>query len=104
MLAKHVQVTVRRDMAEVIGTAVFEHEIEILRDIHGYSNVEEVSDISFEPIEIDSNEEFDRLAMVYGRNDEGHLYVERVIGRSPKQLEALAYKKPGRKPKEAEEV
>ena len=29
MQAKHVQVLVRRDMAEVISTTVFEHEVEI---------------------------------------------------------------------------
>lgn len=104
MLAKHVQVLVRRDMAEIIGTTVFEHELEILRDIHGDGNVDVDTAIEFEPVEIDSNEEFDRLANVYGSNDQGQMYVERVIGRGPKQLEALGYKKPGRKPKEVEEV
>lgn len=103
MLAKHVNITVRRDMAEIIGTAVFEHEIEILRDIHGHGNIEEIES-NYEPVEIDASEEYDRLANVYGSNDQGQMYVERVIGRGPKQLEALGYKKPGRKPKEAEEV
>lgn len=102
MLAKHVSVLVRRDMAEIIGTTCFEHEVEILRDIHGDSNIEEVES-NFEPIEIDAGEEFDRLANVYGRNDEGQMYVERCIGRGPKQLEALGYKKT-RKAKEVEEV
>lgn len=100
MLAKHVKVLVRRDMAEIIGATVFEHEVEILKDVHGDSNIEELPD-EFEPVEIDAGEEFDRLAMVYGRNDEGQLYVERCIGRGPKQLEALGVKKAGR-PKKAE--
>lgn len=91
MLAKHVTVLVRRDMAEIIGTTVFEHEVEILRDIHGDSNVEE-TDKEHEAIEIDAGEEYDRLVMVYGRNDEGQIYAERCIGRGPKQLEALAHK------------
>lgn len=106
MLAKHVSILVRRDMAEIIGTTCFEHEVEILRDIHGDSNIEEVES-DFEPVEIDAGEEFDRLAMVYGRNDEGQMYVERVIGRGPKQLEAMAHKpaaKRGRPAKEEVEV
>lgn len=98
MLAKYVTVNVRRDMAEIIGATVFEHEVEILRDLHGDSNVSE-TDKEHEVVEIDAAEEFDRLAMVYGRNDEGQLYVERCIGRGPKQLEALGVKK-GRKAKE----
>lgn len=106
MLAKHVNVLVRRDMAEIIGTTCFEHEVEILRDMHGYGAIEE-TESDYEPVEIDVGEEFDRLANVYGRNDEGQLFVERVIGRSPKQLEALAYKptaKRGRPAKEEAEA
>lgn len=96
MLAKHTNVLVRRDMAEIINCQVFEHEVEILRDMHGDANIEEIGG-DFAPVEIDASEEFDRLANVYGRNDEGQMYVERVIGRGPKQLEVLGYKKPGRK-------
>ena len=106
MLAKHVNILVRRDMAEIIGTTCFEHEVEILRDIHGYGAIEE-TESDYPPIEIDAGEEFDRLAMVYGRNDEGQMYVERVIGRGPKQLEALAHKptaKRGRPAKEEAEA
>ncbi|MCB4358427.1 hypothetical protein [Quatrionicoccus australiensis] len=95
MLAKHVRVLVRRDMAEIIGATVFAHEVDILRDVHGDSNIEELEG-EFEPVEIDPAEEFDRLVNVYGRNDEGQIYVERVIGRGPKQLEALGVKKVGR--------
>ena len=102
MLAKRVQVLVRRDMAEIIGTSVFEHEVEILRDIHGDSNIE-VLDTEYEPEEIDSNEEFDRLANVYGANDQGQMYVERCIGRGAKQLEAMGVKKRGRPAKEETE-
>jgi hypothetical protein len=102
MLAKHVNVLVRRDMAEIIGTTCFEHEVEILRDIHGYGAIEELPS-DFEPVEIDENEEFDRLANVYGRNDEGQMYVERVIGRGPKQLAELGVKvKRSRKAEEVE--
>ena len=106
MLAKHVNVLIRRDMAEIIGTTCFEHEVEILRDMHGYGAVEELPG-EYDPVEIDANEEFDRMANCYGRNEEGQLFVERVIGRNPKQLEALAYKEPvkrGRPAKEVEEA
>lgn len=106
MLAKHVSVLVRRDVAEIIGATCFEHEVEILRDIHGYGAIEE-TESDYPPIEIDAGEEFDRLAMVYGRNNEGQMYVERVIGRGPKQLEALAHKpaaKRGRPAKEEAEA
>lgn len=103
MLAKHVKVLVRRDMAEIISTTVFEHEVEILRDLHGDANIEELAS-DFPAVEIDASEEFDRLANVYGRNEEGQLYVERCIGRGPKQLEALGYKKPGRKAAVVEEA
>ena len=105
MQAKHVQVLVRRDMAEVISTTVFEHEVEILRDIHGAGNVELVE--SYYPtIEIDEGEEFDRLMTIYGKNDNGQPYVERVIGYSARHLaefkaEAEAPKR-GRKTKAEE--
>ena len=102
MLAKHVTVLVRRDMAEVIGTTVFEHEVEILRDMHGDSNVE-LTDKEHEVVEIDASEEFDRLANTYGRNEEGQMFVERVIGRSVKNLEALAHKETAKRGRPAKE-
>lgn len=102
MLAKHVTVLVRRDMAEVIGTTVFEHEVEILRDMHGDSNVE-LTDKEHEVVEIDSAEEFDRLANTYGRNEEGQMFVERCIGRGVKQLEMLAYKETSKRGRPAKE-
>ena len=93
MLAKHITVLVRRDMAEAITTSVFEHEVEILKDMHGEGNVELVADApDFAPIEIDSAEEFDRLKGFYGNDDTGQLYAERVFGRSHKGLEAYAHK------------
>ena len=103
MLAKHVQVLVRRDMAEIICTTVFEHEVEILRNIHGDGNITVDESVEYPVIEIDAGEEFDRLANAYGRNDEGQMYVERCIGRGPKQLEAMGIKKRGRPAKEEAE-
>lgn len=91
MLQRHVQALVRRDMAEIICATVYEHEVEILRDIHGDANVEVVNS-DFPAVEINASEEFDRLCQVYGTNDTGQLYAERCIGRGPKQLEALAFK------------
>lgn len=102
MLAKHVKVHVRRDMAEIIPAVVFEHEVEILRDMHGDGNIEEVES-DYPAVEIDSAEEFDRLVNVYGRNDEGQLYAERCIGRGYKQLEALAYKDPAKRGRPAKD-
>ncbi len=97
MLAKHVTALVRRDMAEVISTTVFEHEVEVLKDIHGDGNVD-VHDmlLQFDPVEIDSAEEHDRLMNTYGADDSGQFYAERVYGRSHKGLEAHAHK-PARK-------
>lgn len=103
MKAKHVQVLVRRDMAEVISTSVFEHELEILRDVHGDANIEVVEGIDYPAVEIDSAEEFDRLTNVYGQNDSGQLYVERSIGRGPKQLEAMAHKESAKRGRPAKE-
>lgn len=103
MLAKHVTVLVRRDMAEVVPVAVFEHEVEILRDMHGDGNIELVeSGPDYPAVEIDSGEEMDRLAGTYGANDQGQLYAERVYGRSAKGLEAYAHK-PTKKSKAAAE-
>ena len=104
MFAKHVQVLVRRDMAEIIGTTVFEHEVEILRDMHGDGNVTVDETFEYPAIEIDAGEEFDRLMNVYGRNEDGQPYVERCIGRGPKQLEAMGIKKRGRPAKEEDEA
>lgn len=93
MLAKHVTVLVRRDMAEIISTSVFEHEIELLKDMHGEGSVELAADApDFAPVEIDSAEEFDRLKGFYGTDDTGQLFAERVFGRSHKGLEAYAHK------------
>lgn len=92
MLAKHITVLVRRDMAESIPVAVFEHEVEILKDIHGEGNVETVEGPDYPPVEIDSGEEMDRLMGTYGASDAGLAYAERVYGRSAKGLEAYAHK------------
>ena len=103
MKAKHVQVLVRRDMAEAISTSVFEHELEILRDVHGDANIEIIEGVEYPAVEIDAGEEFDRLINVYGQDQNGQLFVERCIGRGPKQLEALGVHdepKRGRKAKE----
>ena len=94
MLAKHVTVLVRRDMAEAIPVAVFEHEVEILKDIHGEGNVDLIEDgvPDYPAVEIDSGEEMDRLMNTYGQGDSGQYYAERVYGRSHKGLEAFAHK------------
>lgn len=93
MLAKHITVIVRRDMAEAIPVAVFEHEVEILRDIHGEGNIELVEDgPDYPAVEIDSGEEMARLMNTYGMSDQGQNYAERVYGRSHKGLEAFAHK------------
>ena len=102
MLAKHVSALVRRDMAEVLSVAVFEHEIEILKDIHGDGNIELIDGPDYAPVEIESAEEMDRLANTYGANDQGQLYAERVYGRTSKGLEAYAHKPSKKKAAEAE--
>jgi len=93
MLAKHVTVLVRRDMAEIISTSVFEHEVELLKDMHGEGAIELVADgPDYPPVEIDSAEEFDRLKAFYGNDETGQMFAERVFGRSHKGLEAYAHK------------
>lgn len=101
MLAKHITVLVRRDMAEAIPVAVFEHEVEILKDVHGEGNVEIIDGADYPPVEIDSGEEMDRLMNSYGANESGQPYAERVFGRSHKGLEAYAHK-PAKKGKSAD--
>lgn len=104
MLAKHVVCLVRRDMAEAIPTTVFEHEVEILKDIHGDANVEVVDALPDNaPVEIDAAEEMDRLTACYGMNDAGQPHAERVYGRSYKGLEATGYTKKGKKKAPAED-
>jgi hypothetical protein len=93
MLAKHVTVLVMRDMAEKIPTTVFEHEVEVLRDVHGDGKIEIVNllpDIA--PVEIDTDEEMDRLRNTYGQSESGQSYAERVFGRSARGLEVHAFK------------
>ena len=95
MQAKHVRALVRRDMAETISTSVFEHELEVLRDIHGEANVSVVDALpDVAPVEIDAAEEFDRLVSYYGTSESGQPFAERVFGRGPRGLEAYAYRKP----------
>ena len=99
MLVKHVAALVRRDMAEVINASVFEHELEILKDIHGEGNIELAPDQPDNaPFEIDATEEFGRLMAYYGENEQGQPYVERVFGRTARGLEAHAHR-PAKKTK-----
>lgn len=101
MLAKHVVALVHRDMAEIIAVTVFEHELEILKDVHGDGKVSlAVDQPDFAPIEIDAEEEFGRLMQSYGAGDTGQYFAERVFGRTAKGLEAFAHK-PKRAKKEA---
>jgi hypothetical protein len=109
MLAKHVVVLVHRDMAEIIPTTVFEHEAELLKDIHGEGKISLAEGMpDFPAIEIDAEDEFGRLMQCYGQNEQGIFYAERVFGRTSRGLEAFAHKpaKAGKKAKadQAEEV
>lgn len=101
MLVKHTVVIVQRDMAEKIPTTVFEHEVEILKDIHGEGNVSIADDQpDFVPFDLDASEEFGRLMQHYGENEQGQSYVERVFGRTARGLEAYAHR-PAKKKAEA---
>ena len=104
MLAKHVLVVVSRDMAEKLPATVFEHEVELLKDIHGDGSVDIVDRLeAADPIEVDADMEFDRLISYYGTNDNGQPYAERVFGRSSRGLEAHAFRPAKRGRKAAEE-
>ncbi len=90
MQAKYVNILIHRGMAETIPATVFEHELDVLRDIHGQVDLadEQVDRV----VEIDPDEEFDRLKNKYGMNDAGQFYAERVFGVSAKAIEAYAHK------------
>lgn len=88
MQVKYARALIHRDMAEEIPVTVFEHEIGILKDIHGDANVT-VVDGDFGAAEIDAGEEYDRLMNCYGRNDAGQPFVERIIGIGADSLEAF---------------
>lgn len=104
MLVKHVTVLVDRDMAEKIPTTAFEHEVEVLKEIHGEGKITLVTTAAdFPPIEIDAEEEFSRLMNAYGSNEQGQFFAERVFGRTARGLEAWAHK-PGKKAKQVAEV
>ena len=93
MLAKHVTVLVRRDMAEAIPVQCYEHEVEVLKDVHGEDKIEVVNDLpDVPPVEIDAGEELNRLMNTYGANDAGQPFAERVFGRGVRGLEAYAHK------------
>ena len=101
MLVKHVTALVHRDMAEIIPTSVLEHEVEILKDIHGEGNVSLADNQpDSAPFEIDAAEEFGRLMQYYGTNEQGQSYAERVFGRTARGLEAYAHR-PAKKKAEA---
>jgi hypothetical protein len=105
MLAKHVTALVRRDMAEVIACSVFEHEVEILKDVHGDGAISLASGEGipdYAPVEIDAEEEFARLMQAYGQNDQGQFYAERVFGRTARGLEAYAHRPAKKKAAQAE--
>lgn len=90
MQAKHVNVLIHRGMAETIPVTVFEHEVDLLRDVHGQVDLADEQPDTV--VEIDAEEEYDRLKLKYGMNDAGQFYAERVFGVSAKTLEAFAYK------------
>lgn len=95
MLAKYTRVLVHRDMAATIPATVFEHEVEVLKDMHGEDKItldDEQPDLP--PVEVDAAEEYDRLVAYYGQSEAGMSHAERVFGRSPKGLEAYAWRKP----------
>lgn len=96
MLAKYVTCNVRRDMTTIIPVACFEHEVELLKAIHGDSNIE-IADLRADelPVELDATDEYDRLTNTYGLAENGQPHAERVFGRSARGLEAFAYRKPG---------
>ena len=101
MQAKYVNVLIHRGMAETIPVTVLEHEVELLRDVHGQVDLADEQPDTI--IEIEPEEEFDRLKRKYGMNDAGQFYVERVFGVSAKTLEAFAHKpKRGKAAVEAE--
>lgn len=93
MLAKHVKCHVRRDMAEIIPVTCFEHEVEILKDVHGEGAVEIIDSLpDVKPVDIDSSAEMDRLMNAYGMTESGQPHAERVFGRSARGLEAHAHR------------
>ena len=89
MLVKIVRVIVVRDMAEKIPVTCAEHEVEVLKDMHGAENVSYVDDEvvdAMKPVEIDVGMEFGRLEAAYGMGPSGMSHVEHVFGPSERGL------------------
>jgi len=103
MQARYVDVLLRRNMAETLALTVYEHEVEVLKDVHGDAAVEVVGRADYPPVELDAADEYNRLKTRFGANDAGQAYVERVFGISARSLEDHAAKHARRGRRAAEE-
>lgn len=89
---RYVMAYIKRDMTETLTKICFEHEFEILREIHGEGNVtyklpeelprEERKHIPQLAVPISASDEYSRLELVYDRHAEKKMTnVEAVYGR-----------------------
>ena len=67
MLIKTVRILCVRDSKTKISATVAEHELPILKLIHGEGNVIEQPDVATRPCEIEPEDEADRLSQKYGQ-------------------------------------
>lgn len=75
---KHVNVLIRRDVAAQIPRTVRDHEVPLLRLVHGKSNVTIVSEKAVKEA-IDPAAEFERLCRVYGYDARKEAFRAEII-------------------------
>lgn len=79
MKIKLIKVLVRKDAMMTTEAEVGKHELPILESIFGKENIN-VINVKLPEREIENvNDEYQRLAMKYGGNDEG-LFVKQIYG------------------------
>lgn len=101
MLIKTVRILCVRDSKTKISATVAEHELPILKLIHGEGNVIEQPDIATRPCEIEPEDEADRLSQKYGQEALFAAYG-RLAGQSLKNaLAAAEVKTKAAEPKKA---
>lgn len=83
-----VTVLIRRSPMMSVPKVVGEHEVPVLKAVHGDGAIQVEGDAGEYEVE-DAASEYERLALVYGVHvDRKQSYVEIVYGRGPAQLAA----------------
>lgn len=84
MKAEYIVILIRKDVMQETPVTVFPHEIQILYEVHGESNVNVIDPFPDYPVqEIDPDSEYSRLEQRYGVDPERNSmsFVELVYGK-----------------------